>query len=140
VSAPPSGAARLAVAATLTLLLLTLLWELALAPLGGRASWLALKALPLAILLPGTARGARRPRQWLALLLPFYAAEGLARAMAEHGRHAFVAGCACAVAIVAFVALLAWFRGSAAGRTAGEDVAIRGESLRERKHDVLDDA
>jgi uncharacterized membrane protein len=101
------------------------LWELVLAPLGGHASWLALKAVPIAILLPGAARGARAPRQWLALLLPFYAAEGLVRAFAESGRHALVAATTCAVASVTFIALLAWFRD---------------ETLRHRKHDSLDDA
>jgi uncharacterized membrane protein len=55
-------------------------------------------------------RGARRARQWLALLLPFYAAEGLVRAATEHGRHALVAGLAAVLALVTFVALLAWFR------------------------------
>jgi uncharacterized membrane protein len=92
-------------------MLLELLWELVLAPLGGHPSWLALKALPLAVLLPGTSRGARVPRQWLALLLPFYAAEALVRAVAEPGRQALVAGAACAVATITFVALLGWFRG-----------------------------
>jgi uncharacterized membrane protein len=123
------------VASTLALLLLELLWEVVLAPLGGHPSWLALKALPLALLLPGTARGARRPRQWLALLLPFYAAEALTRALAEPGRHAFVAAVACAIATIAFVALLAWFRGAAAG-----DRGFRGEPLRHREHHPLDDA
>ena len=106
----------MAVAATLALLLLELLWELVLAPLGGHPSWLALKALPLAVLLPGLAQGVLRARQWLALLLPFYAAEALTRAAAEQGRHALVAGVACMTATVAFVALLAWFRGAAARR------------------------
>ena len=106
--APP--VARLAVAGTLALALLELLWEIALAPMGGHPSWLALKALPLGWLLRGTARGARAQRQWLALLLPFYAAEALVRALVEHGRQSFVAGVACAVAIVTFVALLRWFR------------------------------
>lgn len=91
-------------------MLLELLWEVVLAPLGGHASWLALKALPLAIFWPGVARGARTPRQWLALLLPFYAAEALMRAVGESGRHAAVAWMVCAVATITFVALLAWFR------------------------------
>ena len=104
-------AARLAIAATLALALLECLWEILLAPLGGHPSWLALKALPLAVLLPGAMRGERRPRQWLALLLPFYFAEALVRALAEHGRQAFVAGTACVVAAIAFVSLLGWFRG-----------------------------
>jgi len=121
----PPPVARIALAGTLGLLLLEVLWETVLAPLAGHPSWLALKALPLAILLPGAARGVRASRQWLALLLPFYAAEALARAIAEPGRQALVAATACAVAGVAFVALLAWFRG---------------ETLRQRKHDALDDA
>ena len=101
------------------------LWELVLAPLGAHASWLALKALPLALLTPGLLRGERRSRQWLALLLPFYVAEALARALVEPGRHAIVAATTCAVATATFIVLLAWFRA---------------ESLRHRKHGPLDDA
>ena len=101
------------------------MWELALAPLGPRGSWLALKALPLAVLAPGLMRGARRARQWLALLLPLYMAEALARAISDSGRHAFVAATAFAIASVTFVALLGW---------------SRAESLRQRKHDSLDGA
>ena len=101
------------------------MWELALAPLGAHGSWLALKALPLALVAPGVLRGVRRARQWLALLLPFYVAEGLARALVEPGRHAIVAGTTCAVATATFVALLAGFRA---------------EPLRHREHGSLDDA
>jgi uncharacterized membrane protein len=104
-------APRASIAGTLALLLLELLWELVLAPLAGHPSWIALKALPLAVLLPGVARGATRQRQWLALLLPFYAAEAFARAYGEHGRHALVAGMACVIAVATFGALLAWLRG-----------------------------
>ncbi|MDE2002520.1 MAG: DUF2069 domain-containing protein [Betaproteobacteria bacterium] len=114
-----AASARVAVAATFALALLELLWELALAPLAPHGSWLALKALPLAVLLPGLARGARRPRQWLSLLLPFYAAEGLVRAIAERGRHATVAATACAIAVTAFVALLRWFGAERRARAGG---------------------
>lgn len=112
-----AASARLAVAGTLALALLELLWEIVLAPLTPHAYWLAVKALPLALLLPGVARGARKPRQWLALLLPFYAAEGLVRAAAEPGRHAVVAAAACLIAAVAFIALLVWFRAERKVRT-----------------------
>jgi uncharacterized membrane protein len=121
----PALAPRLAVAGTVALILLELLWELVLAPLAPHGSWLALKALPLAWLAPGVVRGERRPRQWLALLLPFYVAEALARAIAESGRHAVVAATTCAVATAVFIALLGW---------------LRAESLRHRKHGSLDDA
>ena len=96
--------------ALLALVILLVLWETALAPLRPGSGWLALKALPLALLLPGVLRGVRRARQWLALLLPFYAAEGCVRAVTEHGRHALVAAVAAAIATIAFIALMAWFR------------------------------
>jgi uncharacterized membrane protein len=93
-----------------TLVLLELLWESVLAPQPAHGAWLLLKAVPLAILFPGVARGARRPRQWLSLLLPLYFAEALTRAWSESGRHALVAAMAAAIAAGTFVALLAWFR------------------------------
>lgn len=103
-----SPAARLARAGTLALVAIGILWETVLAPIG--AGWLALKALPLVLVVPGVLRGARRPRQIAALLLPWYFAEALVRALAEDGRHAFVAATAAALALATFVALLAWFR------------------------------
>ena len=102
---------RLAFAALLALTVWIVLWETILAPLRPGSAWLALKAAPLALLIPGMARGARRPRQWLVLLLPFYFAEGLVRALSEHGRHAACAAVAAALAAAAFGALLAAFRG-----------------------------
>ena len=122
---PRASVARVAIAATVALLLFEALWELALAPINPHGSWLALKALPLAWLIRGVARGRRRARQWLALLLPFYIGEALMRTVAEPGRHALVAAVACAIATLAFVALLAWFRD---------------ETARHREHDALDDA
>ncbi|MEO5766057.1 MAG: DUF2069 domain-containing protein [Casimicrobiaceae bacterium] len=104
------SSARVCTAALLALVILLVLWESVLAPLRPGSGWLALKALPLALLLPGTMRGVRRARQWLALLLPFYAAEGCVRAVTEHGRHALVAALAATLAVATFIALLAWFR------------------------------
>jgi uncharacterized membrane protein len=101
---------RLAVAAAAALVLLELLWELWLAPLRPGGSWLALKALPLAFAWPGAARGTRKARQWLTLLLPFYVAEGIVRALTESGRYSLLAWTATAVGIIALVALLATFR------------------------------
>lgn len=109
---PPSPAtlARSTIVGLAALALFELLWETALAPLPSGGAWLAVKAVPLAILFPGVARGETRPRQWLSLLLPFYFAEGLTRAVSEPARHAVVAGTAAALAAVTFVALLLWFR------------------------------
>ena len=93
-----------------TLVLLGFLWEIVLAPLRPGGSWLALKILPLALLVPGAMRGARRPLQWLALLLPLYASEGVVRGWSESGRHALVAWAAALVAMATFAAVLAALR------------------------------
>jgi len=106
----PLPVARVATSALVALVMLLVLWETALAPLRPGSAWLALKAVPLALVLPGVLRGARRARQWTALLLPFYVGEGCVRAVTESGRHAWVAALAAALALLAFVALLLWFR------------------------------
>jgi uncharacterized membrane protein len=69
-----------------------------------------LVALPLALLVPSALRGTHRALQWLSLLLPFYAAEGVVRGFSESGRHALVAWVAAAVAATTFVAVLTWAR------------------------------
>ena len=102
---------RLAVALVAALALWEVLWELSLAPLRPGGSWLAGKALPLALLWPPLARGVRRARQWASLLLPLYAAEGIVRAMTEPGRHGQVASVATALALAALAAVLLSFRG-----------------------------
>ena len=101
-------AARGTVAGLVALAGLEVLWETLLAPAG--SGWLALKALPLALLLPGTMRGVRRTRQWLVLALPFYAAEGIVRAWSESGRSALVALVVTLVAVATFACTLAWLR------------------------------
>jgi len=106
--------ARIASLGLIALVLFCLLWELLLAPLRPGGSWLALKALPLAVLVPSALRGTRRALQWLSLLLPFYVAEGIVRGFTESGRHALVAWVAAAIAAATFIALLAWVR---AGRS-----------------------
>lgn len=107
----PSGRLnRLAVAAVAALALLDVLWELWLAPVRPGGSWLALKALPLALIWPALARGSVRARQGMTLLLPAYFAEGVVRGISESGRHALLAWTAAGVAVIAFAALLAAFR------------------------------
>jgi uncharacterized membrane protein len=102
---------RVTVAALLALSALEVLWSVVLAPLP-QARWLWVKAIPLAILVPGVMRGARKPRQWLALLCPLYFAEALVRALTEPGRHGVVAATAAALSVVLFVAVIAWLRKS----------------------------
>jgi uncharacterized membrane protein len=102
---------RVTIAALLALAALEALWSVVLAPLPN-ARWLWVKALPLAALAPGVMRGARKPRQWVALLAPLYFAEALVRALTEPGRHGMVAGMAALLSLALFVAVVAWLRKS----------------------------
>ena len=113
-SAPHPQAARrrqrAAVALTSALILLECLWEVVLAPVRPGGFWLAAKAVPLALLWPGLARGQPKAGQLATLLLPFYFAEALVRALTETGRHALVASVVAVLSVAAFIALLLAFR------------------------------
>ena len=110
------AALRVANAAVLALLLWQLMWELWLAPLRAGGSWLALKAVPLALLLPGLARGHPRTRTVAALVLLLYFTEAVVRLASERGRSAWVAGIAALLAVLAFVALFLAYRAERAAR------------------------
>jgi uncharacterized membrane protein len=108
--APGDRWRRAFTAALAALLLLEILWEVWLAPLRPGAFWLALKALPLALLWPGVAQARPRPAQWALLLLPWYFAEGIVRAWSDSGRQALCAATAAALALLALAAGLGWMR------------------------------
>jgi type IV pilus assembly protein PilE len=111
--AAPPAVERALQAAVLALCAMLVLWEIWLAPIRHGGSWLALKALPLALALPGLFRGLPATRQRLSLLLPFYAAEGIVRAATEPGRIRVLALAEVALAVVAFVAIMVMARRAA---------------------------
>ena len=74
---------RGAVFSLLALILLGVLWELWVAPLHPGGSLLVLKVLPLLPAVPGVLRGRPTTFRWLSLLLWFYAAEGITRALTD---------------------------------------------------------
>lgn len=76
---------RAVIAGLAALTLLSLAWELWLAPLRPGGSMLAWKALPLAVALGYALRGERRTFQWLSMLILFYFTEGVVRAWSESG-------------------------------------------------------
>jgi uncharacterized membrane protein len=79
-------ALRVGASATLVaLIVLCLAWELWLAPLRPGGSYLALKALPLALPLAGILLGRRYTYQWSCLLILAYFAEGVTRAWSDAG-------------------------------------------------------
>ena len=109
----PAGAAdRVLVGSTLALIGVLVLWEAWLAPVRAGGSWLVLKALPLALAVPGLLGRRVYTRQWLSLLLPLYAAEGIVRAWSEPGRIRALAAAEIVLAAIAFAMTLVVLRRS----------------------------
>lgn len=103
------------VAATslIALIGLCLAWELWLAPLRPGGSWLMLKAIPLLAPLPGVLRGRRYTFQWSSMLILAYFAEGVVRAMSDHGISALLAIMEITLSLIFFATALViarWFR------------------------------
>ena len=105
--------ARLRLVATLALVslaVLCLLWELWLAPLRPGGSFLALKALPLVLPLPGILRERRYAYQWSSMLILAYFAEGVMRAWSDAGLSRQLAAGEIALSVVYFAAVVAYAR------------------------------
>lgn len=69
----------LAVGSLIGLIVLSLAWELWLAPLRPGGSWLAIKALPLCIPLAGLLKNRMYTYRWVTLVVWLYFAEGVIR-------------------------------------------------------------
>lgn len=77
------GAALGAFAMLAALTLLCIAWEWRLAPIRPGGSALVLKAVPLALALPGVLRHRLYTLQWAAMLVLLYFAEGIVRGMTD---------------------------------------------------------
>ena len=97
-------------AALIALMALCLAWELWLAPLRPGGSLLALKALPLALALPGVLQGRRYTYQWSSMLVLAYFAEGATRAWAESGMARELAMGEIALSLAFFAAAVSYAR------------------------------
>jgi len=106
--ATPSPAARAtrlaAVLSLLALIALTLAWELWLAPLRPGGSWLALKALPLLLPLPGLLRYRMLTYRWVTLFVWLYFIEGVVRAFSDRGLSAKLALAEVVLLLILFAA------------------------------------
>ena len=91
-------------------MLLCLAWEMWLAPLRPGGSFLALKAAPLALALPGILNGRRYTYQWTSMLVLAYFAEGVVRAWSERGLAQALAGAEIALSLAFFAAAVAYAR------------------------------
>ena len=105
----------LAAVALVALIVLSLAWELWLAPLRLGGSLLALKALPLALPLGGVLAGRRYTYQWSSLLILAYFAEGATRAWPDAGMARSLAALEMALSLVFFAAAVSYARLSRAG-------------------------
>ena len=93
-----------------SLIALCLTWELWLAPLRPGGSFLALKALPLALPIAGILRGQRYTYQWSSLLILAYLAEGAVRAWSETGLSQKMAFLELALSLLFFCAAVGYAR------------------------------
>lgn len=111
-----------ALATTVALIVLGLLWELWLAPLpGGSGGKLAVKVLPLVLALPGLARLRMPTYRWLSLCIWLYMAEGLVRAYSDTGLSAYLAALEVVLSLAVFLACAAHVRARLRAAPAGAD-------------------
>ena len=100
---------HIAVAAGLSLIALSLVWEIWIAPLRPGGSWLALKALPLALALRGLLRADAYTMQWALMLSLAYVLEGAVRVF-DPAPVNLLAGIEIALATLFFVAAIVYLR------------------------------
>ncbi len=99
-----------AVASLLGLIVLSLAWELWLAPLRPGGSWLALKALPLCLPLAGLLKHRMYTYRWLSLMIWLYFTEGAVRAWSDKPPGNWLALLEVALCVVLFAACAAHVR------------------------------
>ena len=94
----------LAVGSLLGLIVLSVAWELWLAPLRPGGSWLVLKALPLCIPLIGLLKHRMYTYRWVSLVVWLYFTEGVVRAWSDRIPSNYLAMLEIALCILLFVA------------------------------------
>jgi uncharacterized membrane protein len=94
----------LAVGSLMGLIVLSLAWELWLAPLRPGGSWLALKALPLALPLAGLLKHRMYTYRWVSLVVWLYFTEGVVRAWSDKAPSNWLALIEVALCLLLFTA------------------------------------
>jgi uncharacterized membrane protein len=98
------------IAALAGLIVLTVVWELALAPLRPGGSWLVLKGAPLLFAAPGIFRGDSYTYRWTTMLVLAYFGEGCVRAYSEPSPASVLALTEIVLAAALFVTAIAYVR------------------------------
>jgi uncharacterized membrane protein len=94
----------MAVGSLIGLIILSLCWELWLAPLRPGGSWLVLKALPLFIPLVGLMKNRMYTYRWVSLVVWLYFTEGVVRAQGDRWPSNAYAGLEIVLCLTLFVA------------------------------------
>jgi uncharacterized membrane protein len=95
---------QLAVGSLLALIVLSLAWELFLAPVRPGGSLLALKALPLCIPLAGLLKNRMYTYRWVSLMVWLYFIEGVVRASGDRAPSSYYALLEVMLCLVLFAA------------------------------------
>ena len=128
-SAREVASRQLALGALLALILLCVAWELWLAPTG--RGTLAIKALPLALALPGLWRYRIYTFRWLSLLVWLYITEGALRISGDGTRSAWLAALEIVLGTLVFTASAWHIRlRLAAAKAVGQPAAAATEEKR----------
>lgn len=109
----------LASSSLIALIVLSLLWELWLAPLHPGGSWLVLKTVPLLLAVAGIVKGRRYTYQWSSMLILVYFIEGVVRMFSNTGLAAGLARIETGLALVFFLSAMFYAKLSAPARRAG---------------------
>jgi uncharacterized membrane protein len=113
----PRTLSFIASASLIALILLSLAWELWLAPLRPGGSWLVLKALPLLLPLRGILNGRRYTYQWASMFILLYFIEGVMRAWSDPQPAASLAVLEIVLSVVFFLAAISYAKQTAPSRT-----------------------
>ncbi|NBV71771.1 MAG: DUF2069 domain-containing protein [Burkholderiaceae bacterium] len=95
--------------ATLDLIIVCIAWEWFISPLRPGGSWLILKALPLAVMLPGLWRAKVYTMQWGTMLILIYTTEALVR-ISESGWNFWMALLELVLSVIIFICLLLYLK------------------------------
>ncbi|GHU45220.1 membrane protein [Betaproteobacteria bacterium] len=99
-----------AVVSLIALILLSIAWEMWLAPIQPGGSWLILKALPLLLLCNGILRRRRYAHQVASLVSLLYLMEGVLRALSDRGISQGLARVETLLALTLFVSVVFYAR------------------------------
>ncbi len=108
----------IASASLIALILLSVAWELWLAPLRPGGSWLVLKAVLLLLPLMGILKGRRYTYQWASMFILLYFTEGVMRAWSDPQPAASLAVAEIVLSVVFFLAAIGYAKKTAPTKTA----------------------